>query len=100
MELQFNDLTTKKKETRKPGDIYTIDSLDRLEVLLGKNPRKLKFVEVIEIKKQCPTIYNDNKIVIFQDLLYQIGGIETFVKVWYTIQHTCHSRCGKARVTS
>lgn len=77
--LQFNDLTTKKKETRKPGDIYTIDSLDRLEVLLGKNQRKLKFVEVIEIKKQCPTIYNDNKIVIFQDLLYQIGGIETFV---------------------
>lgn len=77
--LQFRDLTTKNKETRKPGDIYTIDSLERLEVLLGKNPRKSKFVELIEIKKQCPTIHNDKKIVIFQDLLYQIGGIETFV---------------------
>lgn len=77
--LQFTDLTTKRKEVRKPGDIYTIDNYDRVEVLLGKNPRKAKFVELIEIEKQCPTTHTENKIVIFQDLLYRIGGIETFV---------------------
>ena len=77
--LQFRDLTTKKKETRQPGDIYTIEDPERLEVLLGKNPRKAKFIEVIGIDKQCPTTKTDKKIVIFQDLLYRIGGIETFV---------------------
>lgn len=77
--LQFKDLTTKRKDIRQPGDEYIIKDKERLDVLLGNNPRKAKFVEVIEIEKQCPTTNKDKKIIVFQDLLYRIGGIETFV---------------------
>lgn len=77
----FNDLTIEdpRKRARKVGDTFTIEDDNRLRVLMGDNEKKIKFVELISAQKKCPTIYNDKKIVIFQDYLYFIGGIETFV---------------------
>lgn len=77
--VQFNDLSATKKTLRKVGEIYDIEDVERVKVLTGNNKRKTKFIEVIEVKKQHPTKYTDKKIVVFQDYLYIIGGIETFV---------------------
>ena len=76
---EFRDLTTKEEILRRAGTTYEIEDENRVRELLGNNKRKIKFVEVIEAKKQCPTIYKDKKIIIFQDYLYFIGGIETFL---------------------
>ena len=68
--LQFKDLTTKRKDIRQPGDEYIIKDKERLDVLLGNNPRKAKFVEVIEIEKQCPTTKTDKKIIVIFHITY------------------------------
>lgn len=76
---EFKDLTTPDERLRRAGDIYTIEDENRVRALLGNNKRKIKFVEVLGAKKKCPTIHKDKKIIIFQDYLYFIGGIETFL---------------------
>ena len=67
---EFRDLTTKDAMLRKAGTTYEIEDENRVRELLGNNERKIKFVEVIGAKKQCPTIYKDKKIIIFQYYLY------------------------------
>lgn len=76
---QFKDLSVLEQPIRKPGEVYVIDSESRLRTLIGDNSRKTRFVEVIQAFKQCPTIHNERKIVVYQDYLYFIGGIETFL---------------------
>lgn len=76
---QFKDLSVLEQPIRKPGEVYVIDSESRLRTLMGDNSRKTRFVEVIQAFKQCPTIHNERKIVVYQDYLYFIGGIETFL---------------------
>lgn len=75
----FKDMESPKKEIRQPGNILTIETPERLRVLMGDNKRKIKFVELLSVKKQCPTTNTNKKIIIFQDYLYFIGGIETFL---------------------
>lgn len=77
--VQFKDLSTKEEVVRNPGDIYTITDEQRLRMLNGENKKKMKFVEVIKAHKQSPTLYESRKIVVYQDYLYYIGGIETFL---------------------
>lgn len=77
--VQFKDLSTKDEIIRNPGDIYTITDEQRLRVLTGKNKKKTKFVEILKAHKQVPTIYEGRKIILYQDYLYYIGGIETFL---------------------
>lgn len=75
----FKDLSTKDEVLRKAGTTYEIEDENRVRELLGNNKRKVKFVEILSAKKKCPTVYKDKKIIIFQDYLYFIGGIETFL---------------------
>lgn len=77
--LQFKDLTTPDNKIRKPGEKYIIDNEQRLRQLLGNNKKKMCFVEITQAFKQCETKYKDKKIIIYQDYLYFIGGIETFL---------------------
>lgn len=80
---QFKDLEVSAKEghdvIRKPGDIFTVDSIARARLLAGENSRKIRFAEIVKGIKQCPTTDNSSKIVIYQNYLYFIGGIETFL---------------------
>lgn len=74
----FKDLEDGNR-LRNPGEVFWINSDERLLTLLGDNQRKQKFIEVIRAKKKCSNKYEGNKIVIHQGYLYYIGGIETFL---------------------
>ena len=74
----FKDMES-NEEIRYPGTSLTINTPERLRTLMGDNKRKVKFVELIRAYKQCPTTKKDKKVIIFQDYLYFIGGIETFL---------------------
>lgn len=76
---QFKDLTTPDNKIRKPGEKYIINDEQRLRQLLGNNKKKMRFVEITQAFKQYETKYKDKKIIIYQDYLYFIGGIETFL---------------------
>lgn len=80
---RFNDLEASEKEgkevIRKPGDVFTVDNIERVRLLAGENPRKIKYAKIIKGIKQCPTTDTNEKIVIYQNYLYFIGGIETFL---------------------
>lgn len=64
---------------RKPGDIISLNDEKRFRTLMGDNDRKIKFVDFISASKKSNTDKDSKKIVIFQDYLYFIGGIETFL---------------------
>lgn len=74
----FKDKTI-NEEYRAPGSTFTIETEARLRELLGNNKRKTKYVELLQAKKKNSKKYKGKKIVIFQDYLYFIGGIETFL---------------------
>ena len=64
---------------RKPGDIISLNDEKRFRTLMGDNDRKIKFVDFVSASKKSNTDTDSKKIVIFQDYLYFIGGIETFL---------------------
>ena len=66
-------------EYRAPGTVFNIDTKERLQVLLGDNQRKTRYVELVGITKQCSNERKGKKIIIYQNYLYFIGGIETFL---------------------
>lgn len=74
----FKDMES-NEEIRNPGTSFTINSPERLRTLMGDNKRKTRFVELVRANKACSTTKAEKKIVIFQDYLYFIGGIETFL---------------------
>lgn len=80
---RFNDLEASEKEgkeiIRKPGEVFTVDDIGRARTLAGENPRRIKYAEIVRGIKQCPTTDTKEKIVIYQNYLYVIGGIETFL---------------------
>lgn len=76
--ISFKDLEN-EGIMRKTGETYIINDKKRLLQLMGENKNGIKFVELIEAFKPYETKYKNKKIVIFQDCLYIIGGIETFL---------------------
>ena len=75
--LDFTDL--EKKIDRREKDIFTVDTVKRLRELLGNNKRGIKSVKLLSCKKRGNQTYNGPKIIIYQNFLYYIGGIETFL---------------------
>ena len=64
---------------RNVGDIYEIDSIDRLIELMGKNRNNTKYVEFVSSRKPSKYKRIGKKVVFHQGYLYYIGGIETFL---------------------
>ena len=68
---------------RVENEMFTVNSIERLKALTGSNPRKIKLVEITKAKKRFTNknaiSQEDNKILLYQDCLYKIGGIETFL---------------------
>lgn len=75
---RFNDLVAKKK--RLPGDVFQVDTLERVKELLTAGPTKRGVVNIISAKKRQSQKYEGPKMIIFQNYLYYIGGIETFLQ--------------------
>lgn len=73
--LDFKDAESGVR--RVNGEIFKVETTKRLKTLLGDNEHNKKFVSVLESIKSEPS--KGKKIVIFQDYLYFIGGIETFI---------------------
>ncbi len=65
---QFNDIET--GEVKKPGDIVVTSSIDRIFKMLDLRVAKLHAIHP-SLKKK------GKKVVVYQNLLYCIGGIET-----------------------
>lgn len=76
--VPFND-KQHNEEYRARGTIFTVETKERLQELMGHNFKRTKFVELIQINRQHKSKQTGPKIVIFQDYLYFIGGIETFL---------------------
>lgn len=72
----FTDMENKCERTE--GEIFTVGSQERITKLLGDKFNK-PFVRIIKMNKRQGNIYNGPKIIIYQDFLYKIGGIETFL---------------------
>ena len=67
------------EQLRKVGEIYWIDNPKRLKKLIGDNNRKTKFVKILKTKKREEYKHKGPKIIMVQDYVYKIGGIETFL---------------------
>lgn len=76
---RFVDTKQNPVKRREVGDVYDIDTFERLDELIGNNRNKTKYVEFISSKKPAPLKRIGKKVVIHQGYLYYIGGIETFL---------------------
>ena len=76
--VPFND-KRHNEEYRAPGTIFTVEDEARLRELLGNNSKRTRFVELLQVNKKNKSKTTGPKVVIFQDYLYFIGGIETFL---------------------
>lgn len=76
--VPFND-RRHNEEYRAPGTIFTVEDEARLHELLGNNKKRTRFVELLQVNRQSKIKTSGPKIVFFQDYLYFIGGIETFL---------------------
>lgn len=72
---QYTDLEENKVKYR--GDIIKTKTFERAKKLMGDNPNKIKYADLVGIVKDEPN--PGPKIVIFQTYIYFIGGIETFI---------------------
>ena len=81
VKTKFKDLTTKDERVRYSGEILKLNDVNRVKTLLGDNPNKIQFAELMRIDTNYPKYFTDRKIIIYQNYLYKIGGIET----WYII---------------
>lgn len=72
---QYTDLEENKVKYR--GDMVYAKTLERAKKLMGDNPNKIKYAELVGIIKDKPN--PGPKIIIFQTYIYFIGGIETFI---------------------
>lgn len=70
----FTDLQF--KVNRKINDEFSINDEHRVKELLGDNKLKRKLVKIIEVDNGK---LNESKVLLYQDCLYKIGGIETFM---------------------
>lgn len=74
---QFKDLEN-DNILRKEGEVFTIDTDKRFRTLYGENREGVAFVELIKATKKYPKT-SGPKMIIYQNYLYKIGGIETFL---------------------
>lgn len=75
----FKDLATPNNLLRRPGDIINVDTEERLLTLMGDNSLKLQYVQLMESTLPKSRKRTGPKIIIHQEYLYHIGGIETFL---------------------
>lgn len=75
---QFNDQV--ENERRKPGDIFRVHTLERLEQLMSVGANRRSVVKIIKATKRKSSKYEGKKMIIYQNYLYYIGGIETFLQ--------------------
>ena len=80
VQATMNFLDMEKDKKRHIGEIFTIDTLERVQQLLGAGPSKRGVIKLLKVSKQCSRKYNGPKMIIFQNYLYYIGGIETFLQ--------------------
>jgi glycosyltransferase involved in cell wall biosynthesis len=74
----FKDMVENKM--RRPGDVFQVDTLERVQQLLVAGPGKRGVVKILKAKKRQSNKYEGKKMIIFQNYLYYIGGIETFLQ--------------------
>lgn len=79
VKTKFKDLTTKDERVRYSGEILKLNDVNRVRALLGNNPNKIQFAELMRIDTNYPKYFTDRKIIIYHNYLYKIGGIETWV---------------------
>ena len=76
--MGFKDIVEDKM--RRPGDIFEVKTLERVQQLLSAGPRKSGVINILYAKKRASKKYEGPKMIIAQSHLYYIGGIETFVQ--------------------
>lgn len=74
----FTDLVENKQ--RRVGDIFEVKTLERVKQLLGAGPKKRGVVNILKARKRATGKYLGPKMIIYQNYLYYIGGIETFLQ--------------------
>ena len=74
----FTDLVENKQ--RRVGDIFEVKTLERVKQLLGAGPKKRGVVNILKARKRATDKYIGPKMIIYQNYLYYIGGIETFLQ--------------------
>lgn len=79
VKTKFKDLTTKDGRVRYAGEIIKLKDANRVKTLLGHNPNRIQFAELVRIDTNYPVYFTDRKIIIYQNYLYKIGGIETWL---------------------
>lgn len=67
-----------RKETIRQGTEFRI-GYDRAKVLCGATFNNQPYVDLLSVKRQSKIKRHGSRIIIFQDYLYKIGGIETFL---------------------
>ena len=76
---RFVDTKFKPVKMRNVGDVYEVDTIERLLELMGDNRNDTKYVEFISSRKPKQYKRLGKKVVFHQGYLYYIGGIETFL---------------------
>lgn len=76
--MNFTDLVENKQ--RRIGDIFEVKTLERVNQLLGAGPNKRGVVNILKARKRSTDKYLGPKMIIYQNYLYYIGGIETFLQ--------------------
>mgnify|MGYP003297215487 CR=1 FL=1 len=76
--MSFKDMV--ENTMRRPGDIFEVKTLERVQQLLSAGPRKAGVINILHAKKRASKKYEGPKMIIAQSHLYYIGGIETFVQ--------------------
>ena len=74
----FKDMLENKM--RRPGDVFQVDTLERAQQLLIAGPGKRGVIKILKAKKRQSNKYEGKRMIIFQNYLYYIGGIETFLQ--------------------
>ena len=54
--------------------------MERVQELLSAGPSKEGVIKIIGAKKRASSKYEGKKMIIYQNYLYYIGGIETFLQ--------------------
>lgn len=73
----FTDISENKERVK--GETFELSNHYRARELLGDNPKHTQYVSLISAKKRSSDKYEGKRIIIYQQYLYKIGGIETFL---------------------
>lgn len=76
--MNFFDVLENKK--RKIGDEFIVEDLERVKTLVTAGPQGKGVVKILSAKKRCNNLYKGKKVLLYQNVLMRIGGIETFIR--------------------